>query len=141
MKTPEIRFKEGSVQETGKGREPQAFTTWTNHDDHLFHKKKGAANQSIMPLLLAGAVGLGGGNVGTQFLNPAATPEHVQRVADTLERVAERLEDKIDDLEKKLDDLEEKVRDLEREMRDEKTAYGAEPMPQGPSSGDGYGRG
>ena len=138
----DIRFKDRSVGGTSKGRGPQAEAfTWSNSDDHLFRKNKGAASQGFMPWVLAGALGLGGGNLGTQYLNPSATPEHVQRVADTLERVAQRLEDKIDALDKKIEDLEDELRDLEREIRDEKTAYGAKPMPSGPSAGEGYGRG
>ena len=75
-------------------------------------KASGTVSQSILPYLLAGSLGLGGGGLGTTLLKPTVTPEHIQRLEDALERAVQRIEDKFDEVEKRLDDLEDKVEDL-----------------------------
>ena len=108
----EIKFREGSVQEMGTRAEetPQARPVPSR-----------AASNGIMPYILAGTLGLGGGGLGTSVLNPSVTSdqvrEHITRLADKVEHIAQRLEDKISDLEDKLDDLENEINNERRERQ------------------------
>ena len=70
----------------------------------LGKKAKATINGNLMPLLLVGSLGLGGGGLGSQLLTPAITPQQ-------LESHINRLLDKIEDLDERLDKLE---RGLER---------------------------
>ena len=82
----------------------------------LGKKAKAAVNGNLMPLLLVGSLGLGGGGIGSQLLTPTITPQQ-------LELHMNRLLDKIEDLDERLDTLErglERVEDDLEDARDEK---------------------
>ena len=134
----EIKFKEGSVQEMGKRAEdtPQAQPPHRylnpkyerTPNGYRLKKEKGATNGGLMPYILAGTLGLGGGGFGTTLLKPGISPaqlqEHIARIADKIDRTAEKLEDKIEDLEDKIDDLENEINNERRER------IGYNPLPE-----------
>ena len=91
---------------------------WHNKGDEKFtsptkaaaQKKYGTTSQGIMPWILAGSLGLGGGGAATQFLGKDAV------TAPTLERHIDRVLDKIDDLSEDTSELKASVKHLEKEV-------------------------
>lgn len=93
--------------------------TWTRQEPK---NAGGATNGGLMPYILAGTLGLGGGGLGTSYLKPGISPaqlqEHMGRIADKIDRTAERLEDKIEDLDEKIKELDEKIEDLDEDLEE-----------------------
>ena len=75
----------------------------------LTKKTKAAVSNSLMPYLLVGTLGLGGGGLGTQLLGSGITPQQ-------LEMHMNRLLDKIEDLDERLDKLERGLERVEDEL-------------------------
>ncbi len=91
---------------------------WHNKGDEVFtsptkaaaQKKYGTTSQGILPYILAGSIGLGGGGAATQYFGKdVVTPQ-------TLERHVDRVLDKIDDVSEDLSDLKATVKHLEKEV-------------------------
>ena len=75
-------------------------------------KPRAALSQQLMPWLLAGSLGLGGGGfAATGFKSAAVTP-------DQLEQHMTRLVDKIDGLDSKLERLDSRLQHVEKDLAD-----------------------
>lgn len=72
---------------------------------------KKSASTNMLPLMLVGSLGLGGGSLGHSLVQGSVTPQQ-------LEQSVTRITDKIDQLERHLDKLEDKLGDLEDTLDD-----------------------
>ena len=72
---------------------------------------KKTASSNMLPLMLVGSLGLGGGSLGHSLVQGNITPQQ-------LEQSFTRVTDKIDQLERHLDKLEGKLDDLEDTLDD-----------------------
>ena len=81
-------------------------------EDVLSNKKKrtGGIQQSLLPYLLVGSLGAGGGTIGHSLFQPAGLSAeqhklHIDRVLDKLDALDNRLTDKIEKLEDEIEEL------------------------------------
>ena len=95
---------------------------WTNKGDERFRKpvtvkaaqkKFGSTSQGILPWILAGSIGVGGGGAASQFLGNANAVTPAQ-----LERHVDRVIDKVDDVAEDIRDLKARVKHVEKDVTD-----------------------
>ena len=107
MSLDDIRF-----EDRDKYRTERANTT-VKYISAQPTKTAGGVGQGLMPYILAGSIGLGGGGFAGNALQEKITPTqlqaHIDRVVDKLERSEERIKEKLEDLEKELDDVRDKL--------------------------------
>ena len=106
MSLDDIRFEDRDKYRTERANTTVKYITAPT-------KTAGGVGQGLMPYILAGSIGLGGGGFAGNALQEKITPTqlqaHIDRVVDKLERSEERIKEKLEDLEKELDDVRDKL--------------------------------